>query len=129
MSRLILTFAALLAVSNLAADDKPADDKPAPEEGITVVFTGTVKTGVIAIGGETTGTTITAKGVMWELDLSANKKLQKAADNLNGKLAVARGTLERRQGVEIKERWVVKVTRLRAPKSTETQLLDTLSNM
>jgi hypothetical protein len=127
MKSLAFTLITLLAVTAIVADDQPA---PAPpEEAIRVNVTGTIKTGIIAIGGETTGTTITAKGVTWELDLTGDPKLQKAAENLNGKLAVASGTLERRAGVEIKERWVVKVTRLRAPRPPKAQLLDTLSNM
>jgi len=61
-----------------------------------------------------TGTTITAKGVTWELDLGRNDDLRKKAEKLNGKLAIIRGELTRRGGVEIKERWIVKVSSLEA---------------
>jgi hypothetical protein len=43
---------------------------PAAEERIEVTVTGIVHTGVVAIVGETTGTTITAKGIIWELDFA-----------------------------------------------------------
>ncbi len=83
-------------------------------ESITVTVVGTLKSGVVAIGGETTGTTISAKGATWELELSHNDKLRQAAEDLNGKPAIVQGSLERRAGVEIKDRWIVHVGSLQA---------------
>lgn len=83
-------------------------------EFIRVEVQGTLRTGIMAIGGETTGTTITAKGVTWELDLGRGDDLRKKAEKLNGKAALVRGELTRRGGVEIKERWIVKVSSLEA---------------
>lgn len=85
---------------------------PAVEDSITVSVTGSLRTGVVAIGGETTGTTMTAKGITWELDLGKNEGLRKAAEKFDGKKAIVQGTLERRAGIEIKERWIVTVTGL-----------------
>ena len=97
----------------LFATFQPVMASDPAEESITVTVVGTIRTGLVAIGGETTGTTITAKGIRWELDFGQNAELRAAADNLNGKPVTACGTLERRPGVEIKERWIVKVTSLK----------------
>jgi hypothetical protein len=89
-----------------------AADPASAEESITVTIVGTLRTGIVAIGGETTGMTITAKGIKWELDLGRNAKLRTAAEKLDGKGVTVTGTLERRAGVEVKERWIVTVTSL-----------------
>lgn len=85
------------------------------EESITVTVVGTLKTGVIAIGGETTGVTITAREVTWELNFGKNDELRKAADKWNGQQVTVTGSLERRAGVEVKQRWIVTVTSLKGP--------------
>ena len=95
------------------------DEKATPEDSITVTIVGTLRTGIFAIGGETTGTTITAKDITWELDLSGSPAYQRAAEQLHGKKVMVRGTLERRHGVEIKERWIVTVTGLQAADSAD----------
>ena len=80
------------------------------EESISVTVVGKLRTGIVAIGGETTGTTITAKGIKWELDFGKNAELRAAAEKLNGKQVTVNGTLERRSGIEVKERWIVAVS-------------------
>jgi hypothetical protein len=97
----------LISAACLVADPARA------EESITVAVVGTLRTGVVAIGGETTGTTVTANGIMWELDFGKNVSLRAAAEKLDGKLVTVTGMLERRAGVEIKERWIVVVTSLK----------------
>jgi len=82
------------------------------EESITVTAVGTLRTGIVAIGGESTGTTVTAKGIKWELDFGKNAELRTAAEKFNGKQVTVAGTLERRSGVEVNERWIVTVTSL-----------------
>jgi hypothetical protein len=89
---------------------KPIDDASGTEESITVKIVGTLRTGIAAIGGETTGTTITAKGITWELDFAGNPRLAQAAEKWAAKKVMVEGRLERREGVEIKERWIVTVT-------------------
>ena len=84
------------------------------DDSIEVVVTGTLRTGIMAIGGETTGTTITARGATWELDLSRDPALARKAEALAGKRAVVRGSLEVKAGVEKKKRWIVTVTSLEA---------------
>ena len=90
-----------------------ADDKPAAEESVRVSVVGTLRTGVVAIGSETTGTTITARKITWELEFAKNSDLQKLAETLDGKRVAVEGTLERRAGVEVKDRWIVIVSKLK----------------
>jgi len=90
-----------------------ADEQSGPEESINVTVIGILRTGIVAIGGETTGATITAKGIQWELDFGKNAELRATAEKLNGKLATVSGALERRAGVELKERWIVTVTSMK----------------
>jgi hypothetical protein len=87
---------------------------PAADESIEVVVRGTLRTGIMAIGGETTGTTITARGLTWELDFGADGALRRKADALSRRRVVVRGTLEPRAGVEVRQRLVVKVRSLEA---------------
>ena len=87
------------------------------DESIDVVVRGTLRTGIMAIGGETTGTTVTARGATWELDLGGDASLERRAESLSGKRAVVRGSLEVRPGVEKRQRWIVTVTSLEAAPS------------
>ncbi len=91
-----------------------ADESPDVDDSINVTIVGTLRTGIVAIGGETTGTTITAKGITWELDLGKLAKFQHAPEKINGKKVIVRGGLELRKGVEIQQRWIVTVTGLQA---------------
>ncbi|UUO07986.1 hypothetical protein M4951_06630 [Blastopirellula sp. J2-11] len=84
------------------------------EGSIQVTVVGKLQSGLVAIGGGTTGTTITAQGITWELNLSQNEQLRKLADTLNGKQVKVTGSLERKAGVEIAERWIVTVKKLSA---------------
>lgn len=76
---------------------------------VKVEVRGKLKTGIFAIGGETTGTIITAGNITWELDLGRNAKLLALAKKYNGKTATVHGTLTFKRGVERKSRWIVKV--------------------
>jgi len=78
---------------------------------------GKLKTGVVAIGGETTGVTIEAKDGTYELDLGKDEALKKKADELNGMMVRAMGTLETRKGVEGKDRKVIVVSKLEGAKN------------
>lgn len=108
-----LVIAALcLALPAVAEQDKNKE----PEQYIKVEVKGILRTGVAAIGGETTGTIITAKGITWELDFGKNKKLREQAEKLDGETVVVTGTLELRKGVEIPQRLIVTVTHLKPAK-------------
>ena len=83
-----------------------------PGERIDVTVRGIVKSGVMAIGAETTGTTITANGITWDLEMRG--KQTSTASGLNGRLAVVTGELTVARGVERRDRQVVKVKSIRA---------------
>jgi hypothetical protein len=79
-----------------------------------VEIKGILRTGIVAIGGETTGTIIRTKDDKYELDFGKDKKLKKKAEKLDGKAVVVTGTLVVRKGVEVKERKIIIVTKLEA---------------
>jgi len=79
---------------------------------IQVEVKGKLNSQIMAIGGETTGVTITANGITWELQLGNQPDLRQAAEKLHEKTVVVRGNLTRKQGVEIRQRWIVEVSSL-----------------
>ncbi len=87
----------------------PAAAEEEVKESIQVTVVGKIQTGIVAIGGETTGVLIRAKGITWELELGRDVKKLTTAAGLDGKLGRVTGSLERKQGVEIGERWIVTV--------------------
>jgi hypothetical protein len=78
-----------------------------------LTLTGTLQTGVMAIGAETTGVTITVSNQAYELDI-ADKDLKKKAEDLSGKQVTVKGTLTIKQGVEVKQRRIITVSSLEA---------------
>jgi hypothetical protein len=86
----------------------------AGDDSIDVVVRGTLRTGIMAVGGETTGTTITARGATWELDLRGTPGLMQRAESLAGRRVVVTGSLEVRPGVERRQRSIVTVKTLEA---------------
>jgi hypothetical protein len=96
----------LSAMTLFSQEPKPRDS----EEFIKVTVAGTIRTGVVAIGGETTGVTIKSKNATFELEFGKNSDLRKQADLLNGTSAIVEGALDRRSGTEVKERWIITVT-------------------
>ena len=60
-----------------------AADKDSEPKKIDV--TGTLKTGIVAIGGETTGIIIETKDTKYELEFGKDKELKAKAQKLNGK--------------------------------------------
>jgi hypothetical protein len=79
---------------------------------IKVEVCGTLRAGIMAIGGETTGVVINARGATWELDLGKAPGAMAKAMSLDGRKVVVKGTLEVRPGVERRERAIVTVTSL-----------------
>lgn len=105
----------VLAVAGLTALAASAADKDAvkKEDAKASEWTGKLQTGVVAIGGETTGTVLETKNGRFELDLGRDETLRKNADKLGGKQVKVSGTLTVRKGVEVKERRIIKVTDLK----------------
>lgn len=85
---------------------------------IKVEIKGQLKHGVLTLEGETTGTEISAGGVSWELDLSAEKSLLTRAEQLNGKSVLVAGDLQVRENTAEKKRWIVAVRSLQAGEKT-----------
>lgn len=83
---------------------------------VKVEVRGRLETGVMAIGGESTGYTVTSRGVTWELSFPS-AALKARADALGGRTVVVSGTLEVRPGVELRSRSIVTVTALRKVKA------------
>jgi hypothetical protein len=95
----------------------PAVAQKQKDEGsyIKIEVKGKLKTGIVAIGGETTGTVVYTKAGLLELDLSGNKKLPDEAKKLDGKVIIARGELTFKAGVSRPGiRNIVKVTAIKA---------------
>src|SRR5262249_46250349 len=91
-----------------------AKDKP-DESYVKAKIVGKVQTGVVAPGGQTTGKTITAAGVTWELDTGKDKDLAEAAEKLNGKQAEVTGTVETKKSTTRPSfRTIVTVTSIKA---------------
>jgi len=106
---------ALLMLLTLGAS--PAPPPPAGDY-IKVEIRGTLRTGIMAVGGETTGTVVSARGAKWDLDLTQLPEGRKRAEALDGRAVLVRGTLEIRPGVERRERAIVTVTSLETAPAT-----------
>jgi hypothetical protein len=90
----------------------PSPAAPSPGDYIKVEVRGTLRTGMMAIGGETTGTVIRARGATWELDLRPLLGGEARVASLDGKTVVVKGSLDVRRGVERRERTILTVTSL-----------------
>lgn len=106
----LCSLTCLVAVLALAASATAKDTYP---DSIKVEIIGHIKTGIVAIGGETTGTTITSGKTTWELDLGDNEELKKLAADLNGAHVEVKGLYVPRAGVEVPIRHIVKVSSIR----------------
>lgn len=112
-TKAVFEFLDDVALANAPAEDnrKESKDKEKKAE-----FTGKLRTGIVAIGGETTGIIIETKKGAFELDFGEQKELRQKAEKLDGKNVTVVGKLEIRKGVEVKERRIVIVTSLEEAK-------------
>ena len=83
---------------------------PAPNK---LTLNGTLKTGVAAVGGETTGVELSSGGTTYELEIK-DADVRKKADELNGKSVTVTGTLTIKQGTTKGQRLIVTVDSLTA---------------
>ena len=90
------------------AQEPQSSDQPLP---VSVECHGRLRHGVVAMGGETTGTTITFNRMMWELDLKDDAQQEFAKKHHKGTVT-ATGTLRKIAGTESKVRWIVDVKTL-----------------
>lgn len=91
MKRVLLALALFAGVA-AAAEPEP---KKEPAEYVKVEAKGKLRTGIMAIGGETTGVVLSAGGVSLEVELPPKT----AAEKLNGKVVIVTGTLYTKRGV------------------------------
>ena len=91
-------------------------------KAIEVRVRGTLAHGIIAIGGETTGTTIRFGKTTWELDLRKEKSFGETAERLNGNRVVVTGSLRVQKGVEIAKRTILTVTSIDSASSKDELL-------
>lgn len=85
--------------------------RPGPTEGQRIMVTGILRTGIVAIGGETTGTILeTSNGRVYELQLGRYNPREAA--RLNGKQVTVTGMLMIKPGVEIPARTIIQVQSL-----------------
>ena len=82
---MVRTFLSLVTLAFSFGVMHGALAKDASPDQIKVEITGTLKFGVVAIGAETTGVTITSGKTTWELDLGNNAELKKKTEALDGK--------------------------------------------
>lgn len=93
--------------------EKPLPERdPVTKEVINVEVVGRLTTGVMAVGGETTGFTISAGNITWELDFGNDNALQERAEKNDRRQVSVAGVLRRQIGTEVKERWLVRVLKL-----------------
>ncbi len=98
-----------LMLGTLAFADEPPVQRKEPSA--RVECHGRLRHGVVAIGGETTGTTITFDGRTWELKLPDETSRALAMKHHKGPMT-AIGALRRVAGTETTVRWIVDVERL-----------------
>ena len=116
---LLATSFALTGVFSPAftlADATPSATLLADEKQEEKTYEGVLETGIMGIGGETTGTILKTKDGQYELDVQGNAELQKAVEALNGKKVTVVGVYKPRPGVEVKERKIIVVTALKEAK-------------
>lgn len=94
-----------------SGDSKAGEaNRAQPVELIKVDITGVVRTGMNAIGGETTGNLIAANGVVWELEMTDEQV--NMAGKIGNSMVTVTGTLRKIRGVEVRERYIVTVNGL-----------------
>lgn len=88
--------------------------EPKPVKPMDVEITGRLETGIVAIGGETTGIVVRTKEGSWELDLGDDADLKRRCEQLNQKQVRVTGKSRIVAGVEVPERRIVRVAKISA---------------
>lgn len=101
----------LIGVLSLTFCLSATADETDPAQSVTVEFCGRLRDGMMAIGGECTGTTISFERIIWEVKLNSDAQRQ-FADKHNKDTVVVTGSLSKVSGIETKDRWVIDVKKL-----------------
>lgn len=86
-----------------------AADKVKPT--VSVKCSGRLRDGIMAIGGESTGTTITFNRVAWELQLHDDAARKFVSEHNKAHVTVT-GRLRKVAGIEVKVRWIIDVDKI-----------------
>ena len=93
----------------------PPPAPPPPTSDGPGEWTGRVMTGMMAVGGETTGILLAVgepgTGDRFELQ-PANQAMRERLRALDGRTVTVRGTLDTREGVEVRRRRIISVTEI-----------------
>ena len=76
---------------------------------LEVFVTGAVESGIVAPGGETTGTVIHFQNKTWELNLSSDPKMIAEVAANQGSEFIVSGSVSQRPGVKVKTRTILNV--------------------
>ena len=101
------TTGARFELVRIAAKTAP----PPAANGTAGEWTGRITSGLMAVGGETTGISIVAGQERFELQ-GADQTLRQRLQELSGKTVTIRGTLVTRPGVEVRVRRIITVTEI-----------------
>lgn len=122
MSRRLSSICFVMLATSLVSFVGNADERRVAEDkdssSVSVLCYGRLRHGIFAIGGETTGTTITFQKVTWELQLPDEASRQ-FAEQHHKQPVVVTGTLRQVNGIEVAERWIVDVSRIAEPEARE----------
>ena len=110
----------LLAGIGLTLSMFAMTDETRPAPSVSVECCGRLRHGVVAIGGETTGTTITFNRMVWELQLHDDAARQFAKEHHKEPIVVT-GTLRKIGGTEVKVRWIIDVKKLSEHDATKDE--------
>ena len=96
-----------------------AEDTP-PKPSISVECCGRLRHGVVASGGESTGTTSTFNSIVWELQLHDDAAREFARGHHKETVAVT-GTLRKLESTEVRVRWIIDVKKLSERDATKDE--------
>lgn len=107
----------------LAENSSPQKPKSSPKP---VTVTGKLEAGLMAIGGETTGTRVTtSNNRVYELEFVQHPELQESIDEFDGKEVTVTGPMRLIRGVERNDRWVIDVLKLQAKDASKASQTST----
>ena len=96
--------------ANVVAVERLRERSGAGAHHSRITLQGPLRAGAMAIGGETTGITVSAAGTAWELVLEPRRRAR--AEALHGELVRVEGRLVIRSGIELRRRQLVEVRSL-----------------
>lgn len=109
----LLVFAPIMLCVLLFPEVACAQIPNGPADYMNVEITGDLRTGLVAIGGETTGSDIVANGWRFELDYPTDEMATYADRLAQSKHAQVLGSFRLEKGVELPDRWVLDVKKIR----------------